>query len=158
MANAQELVEQALAPASTKITTRLWPTETAESAAAPHLLLSKADLNHFQTSDSLQTSTAHSSRYRLTDLTDNPSVSSGSFALAPEAKSGAPANNNSLDPESLLSVMETKYMRWESSLANSRSLINVNGVSVYPLAKLDFGDWHLPITLNPAPTRGSDTR
>ena len=159
-AHPQELASQGFALASANFTT-LCPPETAESKAAPHLLLSMSEPNHFRISDSAQTLTAQPSKYRLTERTDSSIENSGSFALAHEVletKYRSPVGNHSLNPESILSVVETKYMRWESSLADSRSLTNVNGALVYPLVQINSGDLHLPITLNTAPIPGGETR
>jgi hypothetical protein len=86
---------------------------------------------------------------------------SGNFTLALavlDAKYSPPASNRPLDAEPVLSEVEARYQRWESSLADSRSPTNVNSESVYPLAQIDSGDWHLPITLGTAPIPGAETR
>jgi hypothetical protein len=62
----------------------------------------------------------------------------------------------SLPPESFLSLLQAKYAIWESSLADSRSLVDVNGVSVYPLLQINYAGWHLPVTLYISSLRGSD--
>ena len=86
---------------------------------------------------------------------------SGNFTLALaviDAKYGPPASNHALNAQSVLSEVEAKYQSWESSLADSRSLTNVNSEAVYPLAQIDSGNWHLPITLGTAPIPGAETR
>jgi hypothetical protein len=64
----------------------------------------------------------------------------------------------SLSPRSILSLLQTKYENWETSLADSRSLTHVNGVSVYPLYEISYAGRHLPVTLYIPPLRGSDAR
>ncbi|MEA2649241.1 MAG: hypothetical protein QOG61_1676 [Candidatus Binataceae bacterium] len=56
------------------------------------------------------------------------------------------------------SLLQAGYAMWESSLADSRSLINVNGVSVYPLFQINYAGWHLPITLYISSLRYSDAQ
>jgi hypothetical protein len=68
------------------------------------------------------------------------------------------ASSVSLPPGSFPSVMQAKYAIWQSSLADSRSLVNVNGMSVYPLLQIDYAGWHLPVTLYLSSLRGSDAR
>jgi hypothetical protein len=86
---------------------------------------------------------------------------SGNFALALavlDKKYGPPASNHLRNAEPVFSEVEAKYQRWESSLADSRSLTNVNSASIYPLAQIDSGNWHLPITLGTSPIPGAETR
>jgi hypothetical protein len=59
---------------------------------------------------------------------------------------------------SSVSPSQTNYTMWESELANSRSRVTVDGVSVYPLLQISYAGWHLPVTLYMQPLRGSDAR
>jgi len=160
-ARAQEATRQGFELASAEVPPRLFALDTAESAPTPSLQLSMAEPDRFQISDSPQSWVARPNGHHTTEQMDFPGFYSGNFTLALavlDAKYGPPASNHPLNAESILSEVEAKYQRWESSLADSRSLTNVNGVSVYPLAQIDRGNWHLPITLGTAPTRGAETR
>jgi hypothetical protein len=99
-----------------------WSSVTAESATAPQLPIRIAELAHFEASSGLTLGTR-------------------------VAKPSLLADPASLPPGSFLSLMQAKYAMWESSLADSRSLINVNGVPVYPLLRINYAGWHLPVTL-----------
>jgi len=159
-AQAQELFIHAPAQSAATTPDGWWSPETASFAAAPHLLLSMADVGHFQGSGSLRTSTAQSSNYRVTFPMNYSIVNLGDFGLAPEARaaeSRSLAYGDLLPPDSLFSLVQSKYTLWESSLADSRSLTNVNGVSVYPLVEVTYADWHLPIILY-VPPRDSEAR
>jgi len=160
-ARAQEATRQGFELASAEVPPRLFALDTAESAPTPSLQLSMAEPDRFQISDSPQSWVARPNGHHTTEQMDFPGFYSGNFTLALavlDAKYGPPASNHPLNAESILSEVEAKYQRWESSLADSRSLTNVNGVSVYPLAQIDSGNWHLPITLGTAPTPGAETR
>jgi hypothetical protein len=160
-ARAQEATRQGFELASAEVPGRLFELDTAESAPTPSLQLSMAEPDRFQISDSPQSWVARPNGHHTTEQMDFPGFYSGNFTLALavlDAKYGPPASNHPLNAESILSEVEAKYQRWESSLADSRSLTNVNGVSVYPLAQIDRGNWHLPITLGTAPTPGAETR
>jgi hypothetical protein len=160
-AQAQEATRQGFELASAEVPGRLFALDTAESATTPSLQLSMAEPDRFQISDSPQSWVARPNGHHTTEQMDFPGFYSGNFTLALavlDAKYGPPASNHPLNAESILSEVEAKYQRWESSLADSRFLTNVNGVSVYPLAQIDSGNWHLPITLGTAPTPGAETR
>jgi hypothetical protein len=158
-AQAQELLGHKGAAGWTKTATGWWSPDT-DSAAAPHLLLSMAEVGHFRGSDLPRTSTAQSGRYPSTAGTDYSIVDLGNFALAPKT----PTDFSSLaygdlpPSDSLFSFVQTKYLMWESSLADSRPLTYVNGVSVYSLLQVSYEDSHLPISLYVPPLRGSDAR
>ncbi|MGD0117501.1 MAG: hypothetical protein ABSD30_05525 [Candidatus Binatus sp.] len=160
-AQAQEATRQGFELASAEVPGRLFALDTAESAPTPSLQLSMAEPHHFRISDSLQSSVARPNGHHTTERMDFPGFYPGNFTLALavlHTKYGPPASNHPLNTEPVLSEVEAKYQRWESNLADSRSLTNVNGVSVYPLAQIDSGNWHLPITLGTAPTPGAETR
>jgi len=160
-AQAQEATGRGFELASAEAPGRLFALDTAESAPAASLQLSMAEPGHFRISDSLQSSVARPNGHHTTERMDFPGFYSGNLTLAMavlDAKYGPPASNHALYAEPILSEVEAKYQRWESSLADSRSPTNVNSESVYPLAQIDSGDWHLPITLGTAPIPGAETR
>ena len=130
-ANAGEL------PASTSKAAILpsgwWSPVTAESATTPQPPIRIAELAHFE-------------------------ASSGLTLGARVAKPSLLADPALLPAGSYLSFLQAKYVMWESSLADSRSLINVNGVSVYPLLQINYAGWHLPVTLYISSLRGSDAQ
>src|SRR5271155_5078246 len=160
-ARAQEATRQGFELASAEVPPRLFALDTAETAPAPSLQLSNAEPHRCQISDLPPSSVARPNGHHTTERMDFPGFYSGNFTLALavlDMKYGPPASNHALNAEPVLSEVEAKYQRWESSLADSRSLTNVNGVSVYPLAQIDSGNWQLPITLGTAPTPGAETR
>jgi hypothetical protein len=157
-AQAQELLAHNPASVSTKAATGWWAPAT-NSAAAPHLLLSMAEVGHFRGSDSDLPRT-QSRRYQSAAGTDYSIVDLGNFALAPKTPTDFSALSYGVVPpsDSLFSFVEAKYLLWESSLADSRSVTYVNGVSVYSLLDVSYEDSRLPISLYVPPLRGSDAR
>ena len=155
IANAQELAaptSNATGPAS-----GWWSPIRAESATAPQLQISMAELFPFKASDSFRTFPAERTTYRVTEPMDGQ-IASLQYIGARDAGPSLLANRGSLPPGSFLSLLQAKYAIWESSLADSRSLVDVNGVSVYPLLQINYSGWHLPVALYLSSLRGSDAR
>ena len=155
IANAQELAastSNAVGRAS-----GWWSPIRAESATAPLLQISMAELIPFKASDSFRTFPAERTTYRVTEPMDGQ-IASLQYIGARDARPSLLADRVSLPPGSFLSLLQTKYAIWESSLADSRSLVDVNGMSVYPLLQIDYAGWHLPVTLYLSSLRGSDAR
>jgi len=153
IANAQELAastSNAAGPAS-----GWWSPVTAESATEPQLQISMVELIPFKASDSLRTFPAQRTTYRVTEPMDGQITSLQNIG-ARDAGPSLLADSVSLPPGSFPSVLQAKYAIWESSLADSRSLVDVNRVSVYPLLQIDYAGWHLPVTLYISSLRGSD--
>ncbi len=159
LANAQEL------PASTSTAARLasgwWSPERAESGTAPQLLISMTKLLRFEAPGSFRTPPPQLTGHRPNEPNAGSIISLqelGSPLEATVAESSFLADHVSPPPDSFLSLLQTKYTAWESSLSDSRPLTDVNGVSVYPLLPVSYAGWHLPITLYISPLRGSDAR
>jgi len=156
LANAQELAastSNATGPAS-----GWWSPVRAVSATAPQLQkcpFSMAELNPFKASDSFRTFRPQRTTYSVTEPMDGQIASLQHIGVG-VAKPSLLADRVSLPPESFLSLLQAKYAIWESSLADSRSLVDVNGVSVYPLLQINYAGWHLPVTLYISSLRGSD--
>ena len=55
-----------------------------------------------------------------------------------------------------LGLGETKYASWESSLSDTRTLTNVNGMSVYPIFQANYASSYVPVTLYISSLRGSN--
>jgi hypothetical protein len=154
-ANAQELAastSKAARPAS-----GWWSPIRAKSAAAPQLQISMGQLIPIETSDSFRTLPAQRTTYRVTEPMDGQ-IASLQYIAARDARPSLLADRVSLPPGSFPSLLQAKYAIWESSLAESRSLVDVNGVSVYPLLQINYAGWHLPVTLYISSLRGSDAR
>jgi hypothetical protein len=152
-ANAQELAassSNAARPAS-----GWWSPVRAESATAPQLLISKAELTHFEASGPFRPPPAQPTTYRVSEPMDGQ-IASLQYLDARVAKPSLLADHVSLPPA--LSLLQAKYAIWDSSLTDSRSLIDVNGVSVYPLLQINYAGWHLPVTLYISSFRDSDAR
>ena len=108
-------------------------------------------------SDSFRTFPAQRTTYRVTEPMDGQ-IASLQYIAARDARPSLLADRVLLPPGSFPSLLQTKYVTWESSLADSRSLVDVNGVSVYPLLQINYAGWHLPVTLYISSRRGSDAR
>ena len=99
-----------------------WSIERADLASRPQL--SMAELTRFEASASLR---------RATNPTDNQ------------------VDPALLKRAALLALLQTKYEVWESNLSDSRSLTDVNRISVYPLMEINYTGWHLPVALYISP-------
>lgn len=157
IANAQDLTSTSNAAS---LASGWWSPARAESATAPQLLIGMGELTRFDGSGLLGMSPAQPLNH-LTEpsdaaIADLPDL--GSTLNANVAQQAAWAEPASLPARSFLSLLQTRYAAWESSLADSRSLTNVHGVSVYPAFEMNYGNWHLPVTLYISPLRGDDAR
>jgi hypothetical protein len=155
IANAQELAtstSNASGPAS-----GWWSPVRVESATAPQLQISMAEITPFKVSDSLRTFPVPRTTYRMTEPMDGQ-IDSLQYIGARDARPSLLPDRVSLPPGSFLSLLQAKYAIWESNLADSRSLVAVNGLSVYPLLQIDYAGWHLPVALYLSSLRGSDAR
>jgi hypothetical protein len=142
-AHAQSLPGQETAQAPATITTGWWSVESATSS--PRFLLSIAGLPSFQAFDTVKTSTAISGTNLSADSTDNYLANLG--------------DAGSLRSGSFLSLVQTRYVEWESSLADTRTPTSVNGAMVYPLFQINYENGTLPVALYNSSLRGSsDTR
>ncbi len=150
---------------SEQLATGWWSLERVQSAAAPHLLLTMADLRHFSASAALGTAIQPASSKPLATLTQ----SSFAYGPAPDPVVNAAAVGSAFDARgaetsllldrdssastSLLDSLQTKYQLWESRLADTRPLMKENGVFVYPLLQINFAGKSLPICLYVPPPR-----
>ena len=134
-----------------------WSPVRAESATAPQLQISMAELTHFKAPDSFRTFAPHRTNYRVTEPMDGQ-IASLQYIGARGAGPSLLADRSSLPPGSFPSLLQAKYAIWESSLADSGSPVDVRGVSVYPLLQINYAGWHLPVTLYLTSLRGSDSR
>jgi len=149
----QALASGDLAAAPASLTSGWWSPAQAASTPAPHLELNLAALNHFGVTAAVPTS-PQPSVGQIRDYLLN----AGSFGLTRDAQSAewqALAQGQTLPPESLLGLLQSKYTRWETNLAETRMPLDVNGQSVYPLVQISYGQWTLPIGLYTPPLRGS---
>jgi hypothetical protein len=159
IANAQELYASTSNGAG--VASGWWSPVGAESAQSPQLLISMAELTHFDASISFRTSQAQPTTYRVTESIDSRIARLHGCGLGPCARVAnlsLLADRFSLPPASFLGLLQAKYTTWESSLEDSRSLTNVNGVFVYPLLQINYEGWRLPVTLYISSLRGSDSR
>jgi hypothetical protein len=81
---------------------------------------------------------------------------SGSALNASVAQQALWAQPASAPATTFLGLVETKYAGWESSLSDTRTLTNVNGMSVYPIFQANYGSSFVPVTLYISPLRGSN--
>jgi len=152
-AQAQQLSATDFAPKAVPTAMGWWsPERTASTAVAPHLQLALSDLDRFETSQPVRPATQPNGSSIVT-----PSgVELGLDTRSPEFSSFA--EGQLLSSRSFLALLEGKYVQWESSLADNRSLVKVNGESVYPLVQIDYAQARLPIILYVPPLRGSEAR
>jgi len=135
-----------------------WSAEKGDSAASRRLQIGMAQVTRFETSDTLRNPSSERTDYRAAEPIEGAVSSSPSFGLGLDAgisTASRLADPVSLTPSSLLSLIATDYAAWESNLSDSRSLVDVNRMSVYPIAQIDHA-WHLPIALCISPLRGSN--
>lgn len=158
--HAQELASSDLSAGPANLSSGWWSPERAASTMAPHLQLNIAELNHFG-AEALPATAGSTPADPLAAQTANFVPSSASFELTSDQQSAewaALAQGQTLPPDSLLGLVQSKYATWERNLAETRTPINVNGQSVYPLAEITFGRWTVPVALYISPLRGSGTR
>jgi len=136
-AHAQDLASQNTAQAATTTAFGWWSLESAASAASPRFLLTTAGLPDFQAFESLKTPAALSGGTLSADPTDN--------YLANLTDAG------SVPSWSFLSPIQTSYVQWESSLADTRTPTSVNGAIVYPLFQINYANGSLPVALYISP-------
>jgi hypothetical protein len=129
-AHAQDLPSRDSAPTNTA---GWWSLESAASATSPRFLLSNAGLPNFRAFDSLKASTALSGGTSLADAENNYVANL--------------TEDEPLPSISLLSVLQTRYVDWESSLADTRTPTSVNGAMVYPLFQINYANGSLPVAL-----------
>jgi hypothetical protein len=159
-AHAQELSNKHSVLALNEVAFGWWSLIATKPKMALHLL-NLGDMAHFEAHASSLIATAGTSSYRSTDLTHIPTRNLVRFAPMLNTKareSSSLMQDGSLSPESLFSFVDANYQRWQSRLAEMRSITQVNGGSVYPLIQIDYADMHLPITLYIPPLRGSAAR
>ena len=159
IANAQELTASTSIAAGSA--SGWWSPVGSESATARQLQISMAEPIPFQTSDSFRTLPSPRTTYSATESMDGQIASLQHFGLTFHARVAKPSllgDGVSLAPGSFPSLLQAKYSTWESGLADSRSPVNVGGVSVYPLLQINYASWHLPVTLYISSLRNSDAR
>jgi hypothetical protein len=158
--HAQEPANTDLAAAPASLSSGWWSPDKAASTMAPHLELNVADLNHFA-AVALPVAAAPTPTQQSPTQISNFLSNSGSFELTSDQQSAewaALAQGQTLPPDSLLGLVTSKYATWERNLGETRTPINVNGQSVYPLAEITFGGWTVPIGLYISPLRGGGSR
>ena len=136
-----------------------WSAAKTDSVRSPQPQVSMAQVTRFETSDTLRNPSSERTDYRAAEPIEGAVSSSPSFGLGLDAgisTASRLADPVSLTPSSLLSLIATDYAAWESNLSDSRSMVDVNRMSVYPIAQIDHASWHLPIALYISPLRGSN--
>jgi hypothetical protein len=119
-----------------------------------------AELTRFETSDAQRTLAPETSNYRVSETIEGAVSRSAYFGLGLDA--GITTASRLADypvsptPSSFWSLMATDYTAWESNLSDSRSPMDVNRMSVYPLVQIDYASWRLPIALYISPLRGGN--
>jgi hypothetical protein len=132
-----------------------WSPATAESA--PELVVGMTALNRFETSGLLGTTSL--TKLDLSAPSDDSITNfqeAGSTLNASVAQQALWSEPTSAPAATFLTLVESKYATWESGLADSRTLTNVNGMSVYPIFQVNYGSSFVPVTLYISPLRGGN--
>jgi hypothetical protein len=132
-----------------------WSSATAE--AAPELVVGMAALNRFEASGLLGTTPP--AKLDLVAPSSDSNINfrnAGSMLNASVAQQALWTEPTSAPATTFLTLIESKYATWESGLADSRTLTNVNGMSVYPIFQVNYGSSFVPVTLYISPLRGGN--
>lgn len=132
---AQDLPSKAIAQASANAT-GWWSLASAKSSPTARLALGTTDHQVFPMAKVL-----NPGRFWLTLASQNTD-----YSFLP---------GDAMPHVSYLSLFELKYQAWESNLAETRTLTDVNSATVYPLIQIDYANWHFPIAMAISPLRGS---
>jgi hypothetical protein len=133
-----------------------WSPATAE--ATPELMVGIAALNRFEGSGLLATpSPANLDLPTASDDSIANFQDAGSMLNASIAQQALWTKHSSAPAATFLTLIESKYTSWESGLADSRTLTNVNMMSVYPIFQVNYGTSSIPVTLYISPLRGGNT-
>lgn len=133
---AQDLPSKAIAQASANAT-GWWLPASAKSSPTPRLALGTTDHQVFP----MAIAVLNLGRFWLTPASQNTD-----YSFLP---------GDAMPHVSYLSLFELKYQAWESNLAETRTLTDVNSATVYPLIQIDYANWHFPIAMAISPLRGS---
>jgi hypothetical protein len=159
--HAQQLSSSDFSTTSREIGNGWWsPERTASTEVIPHLQVSMVDQTRLSTSKLLPP-TSETGNYRSISQADSWIGNQPTFQLRREMQlenPGSMAEGELLYPESVLSVLQSKYASWESNLEDSGPRTNVNGLVVYSLLQINYAGWHLPISMYIPPLRGSNAR
>jgi hypothetical protein len=133
-----------------------WSPATMQSTQAPQLKVGMAELTRFEATGLLNA--ASSANLALTPSDDSIAnfQNTGSALNASVAQQALWAQHVSAPATTLLGLVETKYASWESSLSDTRTLTNVNGMSVYPIFQANYASSYVPVTLYISSLRGSN--
>lgn len=129
-AHAEELASSDVGPAAKTAASGSWSRAYAPKLVA-NLILSMAELSHFEPTSATNSSTAAPSAYQ-------PLRGRGF---------NTQAYRSTVPLVSPVSLTETNYLHWESRLADTRTPVGVNSEGARPLAEVNYAGWHLPITL-----------
>ena len=134
-----------------------WSFVKAKSSTALRAAISTGELIPFQAPHSSRSFPAE----RMTHHLIEPIESQIASLLYRGVRDAAPSFLGCrffLSPGSFPSLLQAKYAIWESTAADSRSLVDANGVSVDPLLQINYASWHLPVPLYLSSLRSSDRR
>jgi len=120
---------------------------------APHLQLSLADLKRFEPPSQVLRSNRVTTAQIMNFLADSESLSPQSEQ---SADLSALAQSRALPLSSLLGQLHTKYATWQTGLSDTRTPVDLNGLSVYPLVQIRYGQWTVPVSLYISPLRDGD--
>jgi hypothetical protein len=140
--HAQDVPSRGAVQAAATSTAGWWSLDSAASAASPRYLLSMAGLRDFQAFDSAKNLTAE--------------AGGTTAANQREEYLASITDANSLQPGSLLSMIQTSYAQWGANLADTETPTSINGAMVYPLFQLNYANGSLPVALYNSPLLGSD--
>jgi hypothetical protein len=160
IAYSQELPSDAPTSVGASFPSGWWSPEPAESATAPQLVIGMTEPTNFKVSDSLRPAGAQPNSDRPIEPTEAAiaglphfELTDGSVVMPSPLTDGV-----SLTPPSSFAFLHAQYSTWELSMANSRSLTEVNGATVHPLLQVNYAGWQLPVTLYTSSLRDGEAR
>ena len=156
--HAQQLSVNDFRPTPAKTARGWWsPTRMSFSLLARQPRLSGLKLISLETSERPNSSTPGPGNPAPAYYSNMPNLRPRDFGFGPSSQNrqfSSVAEEELLSRQSFLSFLQAKYTTWELSLADTRCLTNVHGLSVYPLVQIEYAN--LPISLYIPPLRGSD--
>ena len=129
-------------------------------STSPPVVVGMAEPTRFKVSNTLQAppTPPTTDRYSQENEASGARLTKSGLPGGGIIKPGHLANRIATPPSPPLALLQPEYSRWESSLADSRSLAEVDAVTVHPLFQIDRASWHLPVTLYIPPQRDGDVR
>jgi len=160
IASSQELPGDASTSGVAGFSNGWWSSKPEQARPAPKLLISMAEPTDFNSSHSLRTLPAQLSSDQPTQSRPTAVAALSNFSLTDMTLAAPRLSTDSvpLPAADSFAFLQSEKPSWQSLLADSHSLSDVNGVSVHPLLQVNYAGWQLPVTLYTAPLRDDEVR